>query len=72
MDKCQKMEAKGQRVSVNLNRLMMFKLNSNVILVFKSSQSPLEILAGGFLCTDWEDECVPVCLVPAAVLCHCS
>lgn len=65
--------SKGQHVSVNLNRLMIFRLNSNVILVvFKSSQSPLEMLVGGFLCTDWENECVPVCLVPAAVLCHCS
>lgn len=66
-------ESKGQHVSVNLNRLMMFKLHFTVILVvFKSSQSPLEMLVGIFFSRDWEDECVPVCLVPAAVLCFCS
>lgn len=65
--------SRGQHVSVNLNRLMIFKLNLNVIrVVFKSSQSPLEMLVGVFFSTDWEDECVPVCLVPAAVLCCCS
>lgn len=37
--------SRGQHVSVNLNRLMIFKLNLNVILVVcKSSQSPLEML----------------------------
>lgn len=47
--------SRGQHVSVNLNRLMIFKLNLNVIrVVFKSSQSPLEMLVGVFFSTDWK------------------